>query len=323
MSLATCAGPHWWATALRWSRPPWWRPGSKPPTGDPVAATRCRAICWTAIWDTQRDGTGHEHLLLSEDSADSLVLAFDEQGQPFRLAYQLAWDETSRLRAARLLVTTERATRSLHLETDGAGHWRSGDGRGAPGARRVSGHRHLAHAVTNTFPILRQPLALGERREFVMAWVSAPELTIRPMRQGYTQPRRQRLPRRAGCREVASSWTMRACSAASGELAVNVVAGAGAVRVTVVRKPAGRGAGRGGGRAVQVHLGHGEDSFGPSPVGWAERRDRRGAGRARDDEFEAARRAAEGIAHGAATGAGPDPRWPDALTSSGASWPPR
>jgi uncharacterized protein len=44
---------------------------------------------------------------------------------------------------------------------------------------------------TSTFPIRRQPLALGERREFIMAWVSAPALTVRPMRQGYT-----RLPER-------------------------------------------------------------------------------------------------------------------------------
>jgi len=40
---------------------------------------------------------------------------------------------------------------------------------------------------TNTFPIRRQPLTVGERREFVMAWVSAPALTVRPMRQGYTR----------------------------------------------------------------------------------------------------------------------------------------
>jgi uncharacterized protein len=29
-------------------------------------------------------------------------------------------------------------------------------------------------------------LAVGQRREFVMAWVSAPALTVRAMRQGYT-----------------------------------------------------------------------------------------------------------------------------------------
>jgi len=40
---------------------------------------------------------------------------------------------------------------------------------------------------TNTFPIRRASMAVGERREFVMAWISAPQLTLTPMRQGYTR----------------------------------------------------------------------------------------------------------------------------------------
>ncbi len=152
-----------------------------------MAASRCRAICWTPIWDKQREGAGLEHLLLREGSADSLVLAFDEHGQPFRLSYQLAWDEKWRLRTTQLLVTTERATRSLHLETDGAGHWRRGDGRGVPELAGCLDIDIWPTPFTNSFPIRRQPLAVGERREFVMAWVSAPELTVRPMRQGYTR----------------------------------------------------------------------------------------------------------------------------------------
>ena len=40
-----------------------------------------------------------------EGSADSIILGFDQHGQPFRLAYQLAWDEVWRLREARLVVT--------------------------------------------------------------------------------------------------------------------------------------------------------------------------------------------------------------------------
>jgi uncharacterized protein len=157
-----------------------------------VAAPRSRAICWIPIWNEQREGTGLEHLLLREGSADGLILAFDEQGQPFRLSYQLAWDEQWRLRAARLLVTTEQTTRSLHLETDGAGGWRSGDGREMPELAGCVDIDIWPTPFTNTFPIRRQPLALGQRREFVMAWVSAPELTVRPKRQGYTRLAKRR-----------------------------------------------------------------------------------------------------------------------------------
>ncbi|WP_404822508.1 putative glycolipid-binding domain-containing protein [Noviherbaspirillum aerium] len=40
---------------------------------------------------------------------------------------------------------------------------------------------------TNTFPIRRQPLAIGERKEFCMAWVHGPDLTVRPQSQSYTR----------------------------------------------------------------------------------------------------------------------------------------
>jgi uncharacterized protein len=152
-----------------------------------VAESRCRAISWAPIWDKTREGTGLEHLLLREGSADSVVLALDEHGRPFRLAYQLAWDESWRLRDARLVVTTERETRSLRLETDGKGHWRDGEARALPEVQGCIDIDIWPTPFTNTFPIRRRPMAIGERREFVMAWVSAPELIVRPVRQGYTR----------------------------------------------------------------------------------------------------------------------------------------
>ena len=150
--------------------------------------SRCRAISWTPIWDESREGIGLEHLLLREGSADSVVLAFDEHGRPFRLAYQLTWDQSSwRLRDARLAVTTEPAMRSLRLETDGKGHWRDGEARVLPALDGCIDIDIWPTPFTNTFPIRRQPMAVGERREFIMAWVSAPELSVRPLRQAYTR----------------------------------------------------------------------------------------------------------------------------------------
>lgn len=139
------------------------------------------------IWDESREGVGLEHLLLREGSADSVVLAFDEQGRPFRLAYELTWDQSWRLRDARLAVTTEAGMRSLRLETDGNGHWRDGEARALPALGGCIDIDIWPTPFTNTFPIRRQPLAVGERREFVMAWVSAPELSVRPVRQAYTR----------------------------------------------------------------------------------------------------------------------------------------
>jgi uncharacterized protein len=152
-----------------------------------METSSCRAITWTPIWNKDREGVGLEHLLLAERSADSTILTFDEASHPFRLAYHLTWDERWRVHAARLTVTTEHGARSLHLDADGEGHWHDGAGRALPDLDGCIDIDIWPTPFTNTFPIRRQPLAVGARREFLMAWVFAPDLTVRPMRQGYTR----------------------------------------------------------------------------------------------------------------------------------------
>lgn len=145
-----------------------------------------RAICWTPIWNRDREGLGLEHLLVREGVADSVVLAFDA-GVPFRLTYRLSWDARWRLRAARLVVSTDRATRSLDLTTDGQGHWRHSDGRSLHDLDGCLDVDIWPTPFTNTFPIRREPMAVGERRQFRMAWISAPDLAVHPRPQAYTR----------------------------------------------------------------------------------------------------------------------------------------
>jgi uncharacterized protein len=145
-----------------------------------------RAVCWKATWDRSREG-GLEHLLLGDREAESTILAFDEAGRPFRLSYRLSWDDAWRLRTARLDVAAHALSRSLELAADGEGNWRDGSGRVRTD---LGGCRDIdiwPTPFTNTFPIRREPMAVGERREFAMAWASAPELTVRRMRQAYTR----------------------------------------------------------------------------------------------------------------------------------------
>lgn len=148
---------------------------------------RSRTICWTPIWNKAREGVGLEHLLLTEHAADSVVLAFDEQHDPFRLIYRLTWDESWRLRDANMVVTTDRFTRSMTLKTDGRGHWRDGDGRAITELDGCIDIDIWPTPFTNSFPIRREPMAVGERRQFHVAWVSAPELTVHPQPQAYTR----------------------------------------------------------------------------------------------------------------------------------------
>lgn len=145
-----------------------------------------RTICWTPV-SKDGEGLGLEHLLLAERVADSVVLAFDDRRRPFRLTYRLAWDESWRVRDADLVVTTNRSTHSLTLRTDPRGRWRDRDGRTIPELDGCVDVDIWPTPFTNSFPIRRDPMAVGERRQFRMAWIFAPDLTVHPQPQAYTR----------------------------------------------------------------------------------------------------------------------------------------
>jgi hypothetical protein len=149
--------------------------------------SRCRTICWVPIWNKHREGLGLEHLLLAERRADSVILAFDEEHGPFRLTYRLNWDESWRLHDAELVVATERSTRTLSLTTDGQGYWRYGDGQPINELDGCVDIDIWPTPFTNTFPIRREAMAVGERWKFRMAWIYAPDLTVQPQSQAYTR----------------------------------------------------------------------------------------------------------------------------------------
>ena len=150
-------------------------------------AAKTRTICWTPIWNKDQEGIGLEHLLLGEREADSVVLAFDEERGPFRLTYRLTWNKLWQLRGAELVVTTESFTRSLSLQTDGQGYWWHREGRTIYDLNGCFDIDIWPTPFTNSFPILREPMSVGERREFRMAWIFAPDLTVHAQAQAYTR----------------------------------------------------------------------------------------------------------------------------------------
>lgn len=147
-----------------------------------------RDLCWVPTWNPDFPGIGLEHVRVVAGGADSALIAVDEDDVPFRLSYQLHWDEPAGLlRRAELRACKGSQVRSLSLRIDDAGRWL-----GAAG-------EHLGHLdgcvdidiwptpLTNSFPIWRSDLRIGERREFRMAWVSAPDLTVEAKAQAYTR----------------------------------------------------------------------------------------------------------------------------------------
>jgi hypothetical protein len=73
------------------------------------------------------------------------------------------------------------------LHSDGQGHWQHGDGRIIDELESCIDIDIWPTPFTNSFPIRREPLAVGERRRFHMAWISAPDLTFHPKPQAYTR----------------------------------------------------------------------------------------------------------------------------------------
>jgi hypothetical protein len=128
-----------------------------------------------------------EHLLLRAQAADSLILAFDDAGQPYRLHYTCRWDAQWQVQTMWLEVTTGQTSRTLRLSADGPGRWRDGAGQALPA---LTGCRDLdlwPTPFTNTLAIRRLGLALHERREIRVVYVAAPALTVTVMAQAYTR----------------------------------------------------------------------------------------------------------------------------------------
>lgn len=104
-----------------------------------------------------------------------------------RLAYRLRWNESWQLREAELDVASNRLRRSLRLQTDGQGHWRGSDGGVIAALEGCLDIDIWPTPFTNSFPIRREPMRVGERRQFLVAWVVAPELAVHRQQQGYTR----------------------------------------------------------------------------------------------------------------------------------------
>lgn len=152
-----------------------------------MAHSPIQSYCWTPIWNPQRVGMGMEHLLLGDQVADSVVLAFDEDDEPFRLTYRLEWDAAWRIRSANLSVTTDAGSRTLALLMDGQGHWKNATGQPIDVLDGCLDIDIWPTPFTNTFPLRRKPMKNGERCEFAVAWIFAPELTIHRRMQAYTR----------------------------------------------------------------------------------------------------------------------------------------
>ena len=140
-----------------------------------------------AVWVSLR-WPGIEHARLDQgvehyqaDSGAILVL----EGAPIRVEYRLAWD--IQWRARELLIRTESpgGVNRLELRSDGGGTWTDGEGTHLPGLDGCIDIDIAMTPLTNTLPIRRLGLAVGERREMDVVYVKMPDLVVVPVTQSY------------------------------------------------------------------------------------------------------------------------------------------
>jgi hypothetical protein len=142
-------------------------------------------VLWAA-WE----GRGFEHLELRQEPgavhADSLIIAVDDDGRPFRARYVVACDDGWKVTHARIEVL-EQPARVMELRADGRGHWTDA-ATGSP--MPLDGCVDIdiyPSPFTNTLAIRRLADAVVGRTVAIdVAWVLLPALTIEAKPQEYT-----------------------------------------------------------------------------------------------------------------------------------------
>ncbi|MPZ89412.1 MAG: hypothetical protein GEU81_15355 [Nitriliruptorales bacterium] len=112
------------------------------------------------------------------------VVVVPINGQPADLRYQVAVDPRWRTRNVEIVVTDDGGERRIAMSTDAAGHWLV-NGQAATGLNGCTDVDLGWTPATNTLPMRRLNLQVGETASITAAWVRFPELVIEPSVQTY------------------------------------------------------------------------------------------------------------------------------------------
>lgn len=139
-----------------------------------------RDVMWAPL-----AGEGLEQLRLAADRCTSVLIA-TEAGRPYSFSYHLTWDPRWHVRTvdARLLGD-ERPP--LQLRADGEGRWLTAQGEGLPALAGCIDVDFTASPFTNTLPIRRLGLQVGQSAQLRVVYILVPALDVRPATQTYTR----------------------------------------------------------------------------------------------------------------------------------------
>lgn len=145
-----------------------------------------RSVVWKSATPAP---VGLEHSALIEMAGgfqiDGVVVAVYE-GAPMRASYHIDCDKNWLTRDAQINVILGDATTALTLVVAEGQRW-LGNGEAIDAVAGCADIDLGVSPVTNTLPIRRLKLAVGEDALVTAAWVKFPELTVSPLRQRYTR----------------------------------------------------------------------------------------------------------------------------------------
>ncbi|MCY1040425.1 putative glycolipid-binding domain-containing protein [Corallococcus sp. bb12-1] len=158
--------------------PPASRPGGTP-------EGRCvQAVTWRRL-----ESPGTEHCELWESSAGPLLtgtVVLVSEGLPLLVRYTVACDPDWHTREARLVLHQGGTRRTMVLQVDDHQRWWR-DGRELPELRGCVDVDLSVTPSTNTLPIRRLGLEVGQAHDVTAAWVRLPDLSLERLEQRYTR----------------------------------------------------------------------------------------------------------------------------------------
>ena len=140
-------------------------------------------LIWQAL-----EWPGLEHAIVSADAtgfgAGGQLVAGPPVG-PASVSYQLSCDAGWRVTGLTISAASAAGSRTLTLSADQDGHWLA-DGESRPDLDGCIDVDISLTPLTNTLPIRRLAWAQGSPQDLDVAYVSAPDLTVRRVSQRYT-----------------------------------------------------------------------------------------------------------------------------------------
>jgi uncharacterized protein len=150
----------------------------------------------TVIWrNLAAHGSDHCSLLQTAQGwlLQGTAIAVLRDGRPMLADYEIECDQLWHTRRVAATCLTGSTTRSIDLIVEPSGVWRRSEEE-LPTLGQCSDIDLAVTPATNTLPIRRLNLEIGQSREVAAAWLKFPDLTLEVLPQRYTRldPQRYR-----------------------------------------------------------------------------------------------------------------------------------